>query len=262
MKNFGLKLWSNDFIKNKAFADDCVELLKDGVFDYIELFALPNSFAATKSVIKEKLSGHKVIIHAPHSGFGVDTGDKSRFLQNCQDIKSSQEFADLLNSDIIILHSGGNSGEQYLAETIHQFNRINDSRIAVENLPAYCSSTQIILHGTSPAEIKRIIAETGCKFCLDFSHAICASNSFNRDVWADLEAYKNLNPCMYHICDGDISSTEDKHLHFGTGNYDLSRIVNDYISADSYTSMETGFGIPTSITPWVDDIAYLRGLVK
>ena len=262
MKKFGVKLWSKDFVKNPDFVKDCVKTVNDGLFDYVELFALPNSFDDTKDVIKSHLSGINVVIHAPHSLFGLDTGDKTRFSQNIKDLDSSQKFADMLNSEIIILHSGLNQGDEYLAETIRQFNIINDPRIAVENLPSYCSSTSKLLHGTSPAEIKKIISETGCKFCLDFSHAICAANAFDRDVLTDLAQYASLNPDMYHLCDGDITSDKDEHRHFGLGNYDLRKIVRDYTSDDAIITMETGYGIPTSSTPWIDDISYIRNIIK
>lgn len=262
MKKFGVKLWSKDFIKNPDFVKQSIKAVDDGYFDYIELFAIPNSYDETSETIKEVLGDRKVIIHAPHSVFGLDTGDKDSYEENCHKFADSQRFADLLNSDIIILHSGMGEGEKYLNETIRQFNMINDRRIAVENLPQHCTSTGKILHGTSPEQVKRIIVETGCKFCLDISHAICASNYFKRDAFKDLVAYNQLNPVMYHLSDADMNSDVDAHMHYGEGNYDLACIVNDYISNDTFITMETGHGVPTSIEPWVKDITYIRNLVR
>jgi len=263
MRNFGVKLWSKDFIKNLEFTDQSIRAVKDGYFDYVELFVLPDSYNDLHSIIQSQLKDIKVIIHAPHSSFGMDTGDKNRFIQNSLDLKASQQFADILQSEIIILHPGFNEEETYVNESIRQFRLFNDSRIAVENMPSYCSSTNRSLHGSSPQQIKRFINEVGCKFCLDFSHAICASNAYQRDKFSDLQEYQALNPCMYHMCDGDWEGDEDKHLHYGQGNYPLVALLNNYTNSNTFITMETGTSLPTIIQPWIDDIKYLKScLVK
>lgn len=260
MRKFGIKVWSKDVVGNPAFFKACVEAVRDNKFGYIELFALPGSYEETKQSLKAEIGTLPVIIHAPHSKFGLDTGNAEAYESNCRKLKDSQQFADLFNADIIILHTGNGEGDAYLDETIRQFKLINDSRIAVENLPYLCTATYKNLHGTSPEQIKRVKSETGCKFCLDFSHAVCASNHYQRDVFADLAAYAALKPDMYHLCDGQFDEVLDKHMHFGDGNYDLGRLIRDYTSEDGLITMETGYGTPTGIEPWLSDIAYIRKL--
>lgn len=262
MKKFGVKLWSKDFVKNLEFAKECIANLEKGLFDYVELFALPNSFQETKEFVKEHLQGKKVVIHAPHSVFGLDTGNPERLEQNLADLKSSQEFADMLDAKIIILHTGYNEGEKFVDESVRQFKRINDSRIAVENLPSYCTATGKLLHGTSPLEIKKVIDGSGCQFCFDFAHAICAANAYGRDIWKDLSGYAALNPAMYHLSDGHFDSDKDEHLHYGEGDYDLKRLVKEFTSENAIITMETGYGVPTGAEPWVKDINYIRTLIK
>ena len=116
------------------------------------------------------------------------------------------------------------------------------------------------LHGNTPAEIQRIITETGCKFCLDFSHAVCAANSTNADVRQTLNAFAALNPSMYHLCDGNINGTDDEHLHYGEGNYDLKRLLTEYVEPNALVTMETGHEIPQNITPWLEDLRFLQNL--
>ena len=262
MKKFGVKLWSKDFIKNKDFAMKSINAIKEGFFDYIELFALPNSYEDLHTIIKSEMKNIQTIIHAPHSCFDLDTGNSALLKQNQGKLKSSQQFADLLDADVIILHPGFYEGEKFLEESIRQFKIFNDRRIAVENMPSYCSSTNKALHGSSPAQIKRFMTETRCQFCLDFSHAICAANAYKRDIFDDLREYQKLNPYMYHMCDGDLNSDNDEHRHYGQGNYPLETLINNYTSDDAYITMETGNSIPTSITPWIDDIKYLKNLMK
>lgn len=261
MRQFGLKLWSKDFIKNKDFALSAEKALKEGCFDYLELFALPSTFEETKTAIRDGFLGQKVVIHAPHGIQDLDIANIDEFENNRVRIKDSQLFADLLHADIIILHPGMHKGEQFLAESIRQFKAFNDSRLTVENLPAYCSQTKRELHGVTPSEIKRFIDEVGAKFCLDFSHAICGANSYGADIYDVLEAFKGLKPSMYHLCDGDISSTNDAHLHYGEGNYDLKRLVTEFTDENALITMETGHGIPVDVQPWIQDISYLKSLL-
>lgn len=258
MRQFGLKLWSKDFIKNIDFVKDAERALKEGYFDYLELFALPSSFEDTKEAVSAGFSGQKVVIHAPHNIQQLDIANADEFENNRLRLKDSQFFADLLKADIIILHPGMQKGEKFLAESIRQFKAFNDKRLTVENLPAYCSQTKLELHGVTPLEIRRIIEETGAKFCLDFSHAICGANSCYADIYEVLNAFKALKPSMYHLCDGDVSSTNDSHLHYGMGNYDLKCLIAEFTTENALITMETGHGIPVDVKPWLDDVAYVR----
>lgn len=262
MRKFGVKLWSKDFAKNPTFATQSVQAVKDGYFDYIELFVPPATYDDFHERIANEFRGLKVIIHAPHSAFDMDTGNPEMFAQNREKLKASQQYADLLGAEIIILHAGFNEGEQYVEESARQFRAFKEPRLAVENLPYFCSTTQKFLHGTSPKEVRQIMEISGCHFCLDFSHALCAANSYNRDKFEDLRAYQALNPVMYHMCDGDWESDNDEHRHYGEGNYPLSELLNEYTNPNTFITMETGHGVPTSIQPWIKDITYLRALLK
>ena len=262
MRKFGVKLWSGDFAKNPQFAKQSVQAVKKRYFDYIELFVPPHTYEDFHQQIAEEFKELKIIIHAPHSVFGVDTGNPEMFAQNQDKLKAAQQYADLLKAEIIILHAGFNAGEQYVAESARQFKAFNEPRLAVENLPYLCTSTGKYLHGTSPAEIKQIMETSGCRFCLDFSHAICAANSYKRDKITDLKAYQALHPVMYHMCDDDWNGIRDDHLHYREGNYPLADLLNNYTSEDTFITMETGHGVPIDIQPWLEDIKYLKSLLK
>ncbi len=262
MRRFGLKLWSKDFISNKEFVKDAERALKDGKFDYLELFALPGTFAETKEAVKTGFGTVKTVIHAPHGIQHLDIANPDELENNRVRIKDSQLFADMLDADIIILHPGMQRGEKYLEESIRQFKLFDDARLTVENLPGYCSQTKRELHGIEPCEIKRLIDETKAKFCLDFSHAICGANTYNRDIYEVLAEFYALKPAMYHLCDGDVASTNDSHLHYGEGNYDLKRLVNEFTDENALITMETGHGLPTNVQPWIDDITYIHKIAN
>lgn len=262
MRQYGLKLWSKDFIRNKPFVDTATAALKNGKFDYLELFALPDSYDSCYKSVAEAVKGVKTIIHAPHSGQRLDTGNPDEFENNRKRIEDSFRFADLLGADMIIIHPGMNGGERYLNETIRQFRLFNDKRLIVENLPAICSTTHLLLHGVSPQEIKQIMQETGMRFCLDFSHAICGANSHKKDIYKVLDEFKALKPSMYHLCDGDCTSDDDSHMHFGEGNYNLKRLLCNYTEENAFITMETGAGIPVNVDAWLKDISYIRQLER
>lgn len=257
MRKFGLKLWSMDFIKNDEFVRSAEKALKDGQFGYLELFALPDTFDLVKKYA-EVFKGIKTVIHAPHLRQNLNPSEKSAFADNQHKLSDSQRFADLLDASVIILHPGIRGVNGGMEENLRQFRAFNEPRIAVENLPFTCSSTHKNLEGVSPKEIKRFIDETHCQFCLDFSHAICGANYYKRDVYECLADFTKLKPCMYHLCDGNLSSTVDEHLHYGDGNYDLRRLVLEFTVDNAMITMETGHGIPSSVQPWLDDLTYIQ----
>lgn len=260
MKKLGIKIWTRDVVKNRNFFEQAVAAVKNKDFDYLELFVFPNSYNDTAEVIRRELKGCPTIIHNSHSAYGFDAGDADCLAGNLRDVGDSQKFADMLNAEIIIVHAGCGCEERHWEETIRQFKRFDDKRIAVENMPASCSVSGKALHGVFPEQIERIMSETGCKFCLDFSHATCAANYYGRRVGKILEDFAALKPDMYHLCDGMADEVQDKHLHFGEGNYDLAHMVNDIVAEDAYVTMETGYKPPVDIKPWLDDRDYFRKL--
>jgi len=262
MRKFGLKLWSGDFIKNKEFVKSAEKAIKDGQFGYVELFALPDTFNDTKTEVLAHLKGVQAIIHAPHARQAFNLSDKEAFDDNRRKLKDSQQFADLLDAEFIILHPGFRENPNGLEENIRQFKAFKEARLIIENMPFECSSTHHDMEGVTVAEIKTFINETKCGFCLDFSHAICGANHYKYNIYKILEEFNKLNPKLYHLCDGNITDTVDEHLHYGEGNYDLARLITEYTHDNSLITMETGHGIPNDVTPWLEDLRYIKALIE
>ncbi|MDR1334945.1 MAG: hypothetical protein LBJ19_01560 [Holosporaceae bacterium] len=141
MMQYGICLETADFLKKPDFVDQILGLVRNEIFDFVQLqlLLMPKSYDETHSIVAEKMKDIPAVIHAPihipPRYCGIDTGNKNAFKDNVEKLKDSQKFADLLDSDIIIMHPGMGDGKEYLCETIRQFQKINDSRIAVENLP-------------------------------------------------------------------------------------------------------------------------------
>lgn len=92
------------------------------------------------------------------------------------------------------------------------------------------------------------MSETGCKFCLDFSPCnLCRQllrpagrEDFGRFCGVEARYVPSLRQFM-------ADEVQDKHLHFGEGNYDLAHMVNDIVAEDAYVTMETGYKPPVDI---------------
>ncbi|MDR2794335.1 MAG: sugar phosphate isomerase/epimerase [Holosporaceae bacterium] len=256
MRQFGICLETGDFIEKPDFVDQILGLVKDGIYDFAQLIVLADSYAGAGAIIREKMLDIRTVIHAPF--YDVDMGNRDLPESNLGKLKDAQKFADLLYADIIIVHPGKGDGEEYLRETIRQFQLISDLRIAVENLPYNPHGR--VLHGSSPENIKRIIDETECKFCFDLAHAICAANSLGRNVYDDFAQYNALRPSLYHLSDGDFSATVDHHLHLGFGNYDIAKILREFIPEDAMIVLETRHENATTADLWIKDMQCIKEL--
>ena len=73
MYKLGLKLWS---INTDYYYDEAIRLYNDGVFDYIELYVLPDSFDTIKKWEKLKIP---FTVHAPHFNQGINLADYDKF---------------------------------------------------------------------------------------------------------------------------------------------------------------------------------------
>lgn len=231
---------------------------KKGVFSYIEVFPVPGTYAALRREIQDNLKDISVIIHAAHSGFGLDLSNSNLFQKNMEILQEAQRFADLLNAPYIIVHPGFFSSESDSDEIIRQLKFLKEPRLLVENLPFREDIHQF--YGHTPDQIRYLQKELTCGFCFDFAHAVAAANDLGQNRDAVLSAYQALNPQMYHICDGDISAPTDFHYHFGLGNYPLAHFVNDFTPDSALVTLETGSVPPLSIQTWLDDLRYIQNL--
>jgi sugar phosphate isomerase/epimerase len=211
---FGLKLGS----KNANHKRDIFSLYEQGYFQYIELFAVPGSFDDTISYWKQ--FDIPIIIHAPHSMAGMNLSLKDHKETNRQKIQETFKFADVLNAEYIIFHSGLN-GE--IEETVNQLRPFADSRCLIENKPLKGLNNERCI-GSTFDELSYIINELQLRFCLDFGHAICAARSLQKEPLQHIEELLCLDPAMYHLTDGDYHSEYDLHLHYGKGNFPIKEL--------------------------------------
>lgn len=260
MRKFGFKVFSTNLQTAPALIGECAAFAKNKDDMFVELMVVPNTSEEDLQHIKQQLINTEVRIHAPHHVMGFDAGNKNKEKQNCEILATAQRAADIFKAKTIVVHAGCGHDKENIKETVRQFKLFNDARIVVENLPFSDDQDNTLLQGNTAPEIKYIMDEVGCGFCLDFSHAICAALSLNMDIERQLQDLFALRPSVYHLCDGDIAKAEDLHWHYGAGNYPLKHFLYDLTAADAYITMETGESVFQHNDLWVKDYNYLKSL--
>ncbi len=252
----GLKLWS---INTDYYYDEAIRIYNEGVFDYIELYVVPETINTLQKWKKLKIP---FLIHCPHFAHGFNLAKKEKQESNRKIFEEVQQYADTLNAEYIVIH-GGIDGD--IRETAVQLALFNEPRALIENKPYVALPNRMkgeFCRGYNIAEIKAVQEISGCGFCLDFGHAICAANSLKQEPYSYIEQFLKLNPQMYHLTDiEDMTSVYDSHPHLGTGELDIKRILK-MIPDNKYITVETVKNSKENLNDFVDDTIYLEGLSR
>lgn len=256
----GLKVWSTN---TDAYLHEARRLYAEGVYDYIELYAVPGSLAELPlwKALQSELQ-IQFVIHAPHSVHGVNPADAAKRAANLTIFSEVRKFADELNADKIIVHGGWYPKVADPApahqETSAQLQAYADSRILLENKPYLpVDDTPRRLIGSTPAEVRGILAAVGCGFCLDVGHAISSANAHDADWRAWFADFLSLRPAMFHLSDLPCDSKIDQHLHFGTGSLPIRDILA-HLPSDARISIETKRNSATDLNDFQKDVEWLR----
>lgn len=249
----GLKLWS---INTDYYYDEAIRLYNDGIFNYIELYVVPESIETLKKW--KNLLPIPFIIHNAHFAQGFNLAKKEKAERNREIYEQTKLFADELSAKYIIFH-GGIDGD--IKETAKQLASFNESRALIENKPFIALPNKMggnYCRGYNVDEIKQVMDTANCGFCLDFGHAICAGNSLGKDVYKYCKEFLQLNPNMYHLTDlTAINSPYDSHLHLGTGELNFNQIF-DMIEHDKCITFETVKNSKTDLNDFVEDMKWLK----
>lgn len=253
----GLKLWS---INTDYYLDESKKLYNEGWFDYIELYVVPKTL---ESIKKWKNADIPFTLHAPHFVHKINLADEEKEAYNIEVFKEVELFRKELNAQYVVVH-GGIGGN--IEETIRQLKSISSfckdfaSNYLIENKPLVAPLDKTLeCRGARFKEVKKVIDELGCGFCLDIGHSICTANSLKAEPYEYLEKYNGLNPTCYHLSDNFIDSEIDGHMHLGKGNYDFKRIF-DIINLDRNIAIETHKASKIALDDFVEDVKWLKNL--
>ena len=102
MRTLGLKAYSS----NEMYATKALPLIQDRVIQFIEMYALPGTFAAQKETWANLPL--PFVIHAPHfkEGFNLSLAEKAS--NNLVLLEDTIVFARHLKAQAVILHPGVN----------------------------------------------------------------------------------------------------------------------------------------------------------
>ena len=258
MYRIGLKLWS---VNTDAYLREAERLFADGVCSYVELFVVPESMKALgawRRLHDEK--GTPFVVHNAHAAAGFNLADRSAEVRNREIYAQTRKFADALDARHVIFHGGVDGSVE---ETARQLKALEEPRALLENkpvkpLPNKAGVTSC--RGATIDEIGHVLAATGCGFCLDVGHAVCAANAQGIEPYAYVEELNGrFSPAMYHLSDVvDMSSPYDAHPHLGTGALDIPRLRRELFPADAMISIETVKDSPTGLDDFINDTRCLN----
>lgn len=254
--DLGLKLWS---INTDYYLFEAIRLFESKVFDYIELYVVPNSLEHLKKwKIAKKNYDIPFIIHCPHFAHGFNLAKAEKRESNFKIYTEVKKFADELDGKFIIFH-GGIDGN--IDETAKQLASFKERRALIENKPYVALPNRMggeFCRGYNIEEISLVMKEANCGFCFDFGHAICAANSLKKDVYEYCQNFLQLSPDMFHLTDiNDITSPFDSHPHLGTGQLDFNRILK-LIPQKTYITCETNKNSKENLNDFITDMEFIK----
>lgn len=256
--NLGLKLWSH----NQNYILPAKQLYEAGHFDYIELYALPNTtdFLPKWQSLKDELE-IPFAIHAPHFSHSLDFSNKSKRESNEKMADEAFFWAKNLDAFYTLFHPGiGGSVD----ESIYQISRLRQKYdFIIENKPFIVPTKdkkELFCVGSKFSDLEKITAQTGVKICLDIGHAICSANYQGLEIYGYLELLNSLNPAVYHLSDNDSTSVFDAHLNFGKGSFDFEKIAK-IIDKNKPIAIETNKNSSENLDDFVKDSNFLKGIL-
>lgn len=251
----GLKLWS---INTDYYLKEAERLYNEGVYDYIELYVVPDTEATLASWKKLSIP---YIIHNAHFAHGFNLSRPEAKARNQVIYHQSRLFADELNAKYIIFHGGTDGTAE---ETAAQLLSFKEPRALLENKPYVALPNRMggeYCRGATLSEIREIITTAGCGFCLDIGHAVCSANSQHKEPYEFVKELAGLHPQMFHLSDiSDMTSPYDAHPHLGSGELDISRLKKEIFPSDAIISVETDKSSKERLDDFQKDVIWLNNI--
>jgi len=252
----GLKLWSN----NECYGKEIDRLWNNGIFNYIELYIVPDSKKFIESWRNKKVP---YIIHCPHSYHGFNLSDIDKEISNEILFSEALDYFNQLNARYLIIHPGvyGNRNEtaRQINLLLHKYHIKDSSKIMIENKPLITLKDEICT-GSSPEYIRFIKDSCNIGFCLDIIHSIKYAIASKLDIYIILREFMNMCPAIMHLSDGFTDNSKDEHLHLGKGVLDFKKIFS--FCSSPYITIETVKDSKCSLADFEEDVAYLRKVLE
>jgi len=232
VKTFDNPLFLNSFKDQVDFFE--IMAIRSNKYDFLKEFQIP------------------IVIHAEHSGFGINPADKTKIKANLESIKFAIKLAEDINSKKIIFHSGELDNQNCSKENSIEFlKELNDKRIILENLSAIEKSLC-----KTPEEVKEFLKQTNMGFCFDINHAIETATFFKQDYMDFLKEFIKLKPNHYHF-GGQIIKENKTHLMLKESDFDINEIIK-LLPKNAEITIET----TTEIKNTKEDLAQIKQIIN
>ena len=234
----GVKTWrSEKFLKHFEKTADFFEVqaIQSENYKFLKKFSKP------------------IVIHAEHSGFGVNPADKTLKKKNLKSINYAIKIADSIDAKKIILHPGfiknKNCSEQNSIEFIKD---LKDKRILIENVVPHNNGLCL-----TPKQTKNFLKQTNKKFIFDLAHSILTSNYLKKDYEKTIKEFLKLKPKHFHISGQKLKSKKDNHNPLKKSDLDFKKILKLY-PKNAEITLETN----PSIKNTEEDIEFIRKIIQ
>lgn len=254
MPRYGLKLG----IGEEALGTEAARIwTRGGGFDFLELY-VPLSTDCGVVRLWDWYDG-PLVLHAPHSVGGFNFADPKLRDSNRSMLHRLADMTSAMQPRWVVFHPGynGDEAELFLQAEWLRTNLPDLHAVALlENKPLVALDGLRCL-GASPGDMRRLLGETGCGFCLDVRHATAFAASAGRN-WLEVVAeFGELSPSLWHAADGRTGDLVDSHDHFGAGNIDWRRLA-PLLNADSMVTIECSKESEAELRDFLEDARYLR----
>jgi sugar phosphate isomerase/epimerase len=221
-----------------------VEVVDDG------LHALNKKRVATLNEAAESRS-LKFTVHCPFADINVSSSSKLMLNASLKRLRQSMAYANQLNAQLFVLHSGLQSGispfypgkdwEQNVQSIrlLHKTATEHGLTVAIENLPQKYGSIM-----KTPEDFKRLYQETSLNdvgIVLDVGHA---------NLEAQTEPFlKQLPDKIWHMHLSDNLGEQDQHLGIGNGKIDWQQFARTLkkIGYDKTIMIESVYQVEESL---------------
>jgi len=250
---FGLKLGIGEAEQARRAAI----LWNNHKYDFLELYI--HSYAKPEDAALWFWYEGFLVLHGPHSGSGFNFASHDKAEANMRAVELVDAIRRRLLPDIVIFHPGLD-GE--MSEALRQIGLVRKNFpdlheiMLLENKPAIGLDGEICL-GASPEEIKMMLGETGCGFCLDVRHAFAYAAANNLSGIEVLKEMVQLRPRLWHVADGLVDSPLDSHLHIGEGDMPL-RDISLFWSLNTLVTIECQKNPNENLVDFLKDITLLK----
>ena len=255
MARFGLKLG----VHEADLASVAEELWRAGRYDFLELY-VPRDARPEQADLWRWYDGF-LVLHAPHAAAGFNFARPELATDNFRALELMEALRARLRPAMAVFHPGldGDVGETLqrvgaLRRAFPELHRV----MLLENKPRLGMNGEQCL-GSSPLEMRALLAETGCGFCLDLRHAYAYAAWAGRKWREVLEEFVDLKPRLWHAADGDVAGVVDSHGHIGEGNMPWAEL-GAFWDADSPVTIECRKEPALRLVDFLEDMETLRRL--